>query len=593
MYSRISLEAREQTRDGAPAAPQAARPDRRAFVLWFLRPAILLCCWTLVGGSGWWSVSAQVPEKSCADAWKALISENLHVYRFDRDARFTEYGNQGYQGYAERVKRCTCRKQWTILIYMVAKNDLTPYVLADLHEMEAGPRNSSDVAGSGACADVLVQADLPGQAVRRLHIFQSSEPYDSGLTLDAFEKRTLSDVKSPIVCLGDNSKKTQFEQLRDFLVWGVVQYPAEHYMVIISGHGEGWAPRRWVRQTGAGGTSLSPQSTGNECDFTGVTFRTEGFPKNKFGGFNFDEDRGLFLDVQSVRDALAYASEIGCNGRPFDILVADSCLMQMVEVATELSGVARYIVGSAQIVDYIGLPYRRILTEIEKGQGCSAGEQTTDDGDLPRRTACAIPAFFKASMGAGGSPLMNQERVNKFTMSVLSGRSTANALVPALSVFSDAMADYLLEPGHRRRAGEFRDLLEAKESGTGVGGAARATKYAGSGDLMAHLWLFETAVDRQIVAAGAATPAALKLKAAIQGARTALDRTTVRFALGELYSHKGLGDTTCSIPFRGVSAWFPSKHEYFRRRHDFRRSEFDKRTNWSKWIGLIHDKRKP
>jgi hypothetical protein len=52
------------------------------------------------------------------------------------------------------------------------------------------------------------------------------------------------------------------------------------------------------------------------------------------------------------------------GGRPIDILAADACLMQMLEVANELSDQAEYIVGSAHLQNPFGLPYRTLFHDL-------------------------------------------------------------------------------------------------------------------------------------------------------------------------------------------------------------------------------------
>src|SRR6185295_4049032 len=77
------------------------------------------------------------------------------------------------------------------------------------------------------------------------------------------------------------------------------------------------------------------------------------------GGVAFDETQGTVLDIPSLARALGAASRDKLGGRPFDLYASDACLMQSIEVAGELTSVARFVVGSEQTEDdYVGLPYR-------------------------------------------------------------------------------------------------------------------------------------------------------------------------------------------------------------------------------------------
>ncbi|MCJ8275945.1 MAG: hypothetical protein HRT44_11370, partial [Bdellovibrionales bacterium] len=133
------------------------------------------------------------------------------------------------------------------------------------------------------------------------------------------------------------------EQLYDFIQWGVQQYPAENYMVIVWGHGQGW---------GSGQINTTLDSV-----FAG-----------RFGGLAFQENSDDFLTTPALSRVLEKVqNETFKNQKSIDIYASDACLMQMGEVAYELAPFTRYIVGSAQIQSYLGFPYRRMMYEINRG----------------------------------------------------------------------------------------------------------------------------------------------------------------------------------------------------------------------------------
>ena len=77
------------------------------------------------------------PQKSCREVWK---NRDLAKYDAAKDAALTKDGDLGYPAYQKRLKtsgidRSSCYKDWTILVYMAADNDLHPYALWDLEEM--------------------------------------------------------------------------------------------------------------------------------------------------------------------------------------------------------------------------------------------------------------------------------------------------------------------------------------------------------------------------------------------------------------------------------------------------------------------------
>ncbi|MES2963013.1 MAG: hypothetical protein V4760_03920, partial [Bdellovibrionota bacterium] len=116
------------------------------------------------------------PKISCKQAWK---NKDLGAYDASTDSKIEmAKGNVGYSAYLDRVRklgvtRQSCYKDWTVLVYMAADNDLSPYAMWDLYEME-GAFASGRYAGSTMKSDLLVQADTKGPTgIRRFHMFQA------------------------------------------------------------------------------------------------------------------------------------------------------------------------------------------------------------------------------------------------------------------------------------------------------------------------------------------------------------------------------------------------------------------------------------
>ncbi|MBI2267038.1 MAG: hypothetical protein HYU64_18065 [Armatimonadetes bacterium] len=106
--------------------------------------------------------------------------------------------------------------------------------------------------------------------------------------------------------------------LADFLIWGMKNFPAEHYLVIASNHGAGF-----------------------------------------LGGL---EDRGKMMDLTEFRQALEF-TEKRTGAKP-DAIIFDACLMSQAEVGYELKDRARYLVASEELVGGEGLPYVKIMGDL-------------------------------------------------------------------------------------------------------------------------------------------------------------------------------------------------------------------------------------
>ncbi|MGH2689633.1 MAG: clostripain-related cysteine peptidase, partial [Actinomycetota bacterium] len=201
---------------------------------------------------------------------------------------------------------------WTALIYMVADNDLEPFGIEDLNEMEAAPDYAE--------VNVVVQVDRSSRydttngdwsTTRRMEVRPDSDTATVGsLFLADLGEQNMGDPQT----------------LADFLVWGVDTYPADHYLVVIWDHGYGWS-----------------------------------------GGIGNDLGNGDHLSVTELGSALSVGADH--LGRPFDILAFDACLMQQVDVLVEVAWVADFFVGAQNLEPATGWPYEEMVAAL----GANAG----------------------------------------------------------------------------------------------------------------------------------------------------------------------------------------------------------------------------
>lgn len=188
-------------------------------------------------------------------------------------------------------------KKWTILVYAAADNNLYAYEYGNLVDIES--------VGSTDQFNVVTQFDAGGSGCTRM-LMQKCETPDGS-------------IGSPVVQdMGPTVNMSDPAELADFVKWGMATYPAEHYMLIINDHGDGW------------------------------------------GGCI--EDRGSvgWMSLPQVREGLQAAQD--ATGKKLDVVGFDACLMGMAEVAHELSDNADYIVASQETEGDSGWPYSRVLT---------------------------------------------------------------------------------------------------------------------------------------------------------------------------------------------------------------------------------------
>jgi len=132
------------------------------------------------------------------------------------------------------------------------------------------------------------------------------------------------------------------QTLIDFAQWGMTNYPADHYALIIWNHGGGW---RSLTNNGAF-KEVASDDTDND-----VLYATE------------------------LRSALQTITNNGTL--PLDMLGFDACLMGMIEVDAQIMPYAAVRVGSEKTEPGEGWPYDTILTNLVNNPAMSSSQLGT------------------------------------------------------------------------------------------------------------------------------------------------------------------------------------------------------------------------
>lgn len=472
--------------------------------------------------------------------------------------RHTELGTQPPWFPSERCQvvsppdRSACYKDWTVLVYMAADNDLIPYAQLNLYELEAQEPGGGGRSASTERTDVVVQLDTPGpRGLRRLHMLPVGERYDDALTLTELAARPEAALKSPLVAQLPEGGSPEAD-LRSFLSWGVRSYPAQHYMIVAWGHGQGWAAAQ-SPPLGPGADRVRslpllanvPQPA--DDPFAG-RFR---------GGVLFDWSPPGFVDIPALHAAL---KEVKTTlGRPIDVYALDACLMQTVEVATELRDTARFVVSSAYLQDFVGLPYRALLGVLNDPGPGSAGA----GADPARQVAALLPELYMESLDPGRNKLRGRlaaELRKRFTLSALSTDALGRELLPALAELGTALVDYITEDA--LRIGDVQYIFREQ---TGLYGSIQ--------DLGAFLGALQAQLAQRAKQGVAQGPVSERLQQAVLRAQEALTRTVIAYRFGTDYA----ADGQAALGLRAVSVWLPVTESDFRTRiADYKTAELYK-----------------
>lgn len=528
------------------------------------------------------------------------FSHNGDPFAYDhaRDSDFAPgIGNRGYSRYQARVMNVTggktrkdCHKEWTVLVYMAADNDLHPYALWDLHEME-GAFAGGKFAASTRRSDLVVEADLgDSQFIRRFHMFQRpGTDYRAPRSKTEFERAPSDKFLSPVVESRREARQRPSvdhnQRLAEFLRWGMRQYPAKQYFVIVWGHGQGWAAdparnRRARKPARPGLESLQtlPLDTWSGSPFTS-SFATA--TRGRFGGLAFENLDGDYLGIPALGEIFRKVTRDTLeNRRKIDVYASDACLMQMTEVAFEVSDSTRFIVGSSDIQTLLGLPYRRLMYELNTGRflGVRAKTQTDDEAHA---LAKMLPTLAMKSLDPrrGDQGRADKAALESFTMSSLSSDELRTRLAPALRSLGNTLALYLKEDPARAM-----DLFEVIDTAPGFMGGAK--------DLGSFLGLLSLHLRDQ-AQGGAHTPAARRLHLAVNETRTSLNMTVVESGFG--FGFQKAERPLHLLGFKAVGIWLPlTREEYTERSADFAKSRFfrtagpSERNGWSSWLRELH-----
>jgi len=245
---------------------------------------------------------------------------------------------------------------WTVMVYLAGDNNLTTECMFALTEMKKAtlgknlnviaqfdpsdpylPTHRYVISRNGKkknlCYDII---DRAVHVAENCEVCFQEESAEAKALLEsrhvgrkfrnvALDEASLIDSAQPDEVITDETDTGSPITLYNFISFCLEKYPADHYMVILSGH--------------AGGT---------ERDYL---LRDESSARS----LTLNELRQVFKRVKKVR-----------NGELIDIIGMDNCLMSMAEICYELRELVEIVVGCESFSPASGWPYRQILERIRK-----------------------------------------------------------------------------------------------------------------------------------------------------------------------------------------------------------------------------------
>lgn len=205
-------------------------------------------------------------------------------------------------------------REWTVMVYMAADNNLAVQGILDLDEMED--------AGVTGAVSVVTQAEYNPDALAQ---YQCDASCFGRPNFNTFRyaitqgggSATNGPDRGPVTDIG-NVDMTSPQTLGNFITWAKTNYPANHYLLVLWNHGGGYAGL------------LQDQTTAGS---------------------------GL-MTMDQLKAGLA-------AGGGVDVVDFDMCLMGAYETLLKLVGLADYAVFSEETVPGEGNPYTSIIDALQ------------------------------------------------------------------------------------------------------------------------------------------------------------------------------------------------------------------------------------
>lgn len=197
------------------------------------------------------------------------------------------------------------RSKWTVLVFINASNNLYPYALQNMNQMER-------VASNPNVRFVVQWKQVQGVGGNTTPLFSGTRRY-------LVRPDLTSDINSLVrQDLGTGVDMGDWRELRKFVQWGKAAYPADRYALVLWNHGSGWAPGKF-----------SPSA------------------------ISFDDETNNVIDIWELTQAL--------GTERFDLIASDACNMSMLEMAQEVATNTDFVIGSEEETPAPGYPYHRVF----------------------------------------------------------------------------------------------------------------------------------------------------------------------------------------------------------------------------------------
>lgn len=237
------------------------------------------------------------------------------------------------------------KNDWTLIIYMAADNDLSPFAVRNIKQLVS--------IGSNQYINIAIHLDIRigNQKTTRRYFVEKNKLVHVNVNDPATQKMDSGDPNTLISCCK----------------WAIESYPAYNYALVLWNHGLGPIdPSRGKIINPSQLFTFNPFINKFELD------RSVGFLDllSRFDeeqrGICWDDSTGNYLTNQKLDAALKTICTKYLEGKKFSIIGFDACLMSMIEIANIIKPYADIMVSSQEVELGTGWNYRLALEPFQR-----------------------------------------------------------------------------------------------------------------------------------------------------------------------------------------------------------------------------------
>jgi Clostripain family len=230
------------------------------------------------------------------------------------------------------------RAAWTLMVYVNAKNNLEPDAIDNFLQMAQ--------VGSTDRVNILVEMGRPdNHYTNEYGAWSTTLRFRVTKGMEPTKDHAIADIGK--IDMGSGNA------LADFVAWSRKAYPADHEMLVVWDHGQGWR----LKQSRNFQLKRDPPRGGPQAPVP-----ADAIVHAPYRSISVDDDFRSILYNRDLQDSLTRV----LRDRQLDVIGFDACLMAMLETGYAIRKVATFMIGSEELEPGTGWNYERWLAPIVK-----------------------------------------------------------------------------------------------------------------------------------------------------------------------------------------------------------------------------------